>query len=86
MITNVSSISFKRMYPEDYAEITGKSPDYSFYPKDNKGNIVTDYYDDCIEKYKRARTSHTEISSKAPKKIAVKPSFIQKIRKMLKIK
>lgn len=53
MITNVSSrnLSFKRMYPEDFAEITGKTPDYSFYPKDNNGRIITDYFDDCIEKH-----------------------------------
>ena len=46
MITNANSsnISFKRMYPEDYAEITGKTPHNSFYPKDKDGRIITDYF------------------------------------------
>ena len=48
--TNNSSISFKRMYPEDYAEITGKTPHHSFYPKDKDGRIITDYFDDCIKR------------------------------------
>lgn len=51
MITNFSRVSFKRWDPDDYAEITGKTPNYSFYPKDSNGNIQTDYFDDSIKKH-----------------------------------
>ena len=37
------------MYHEDYAEITGKTPHHSFYPKKD-GRIITDYFDDCIKR------------------------------------
>ena len=82
--TNNSSISFKRMYPEDYAEITGKTPHNSFYPKDKDGRIITDYFDDCIKrcnvsKESASLNSHVE----APK--VVRYSELSTLRSLNKL-
>ena len=86
MITNASNsrISFKRMYPEDFAEITGKAPHHSFYPKDKDGRIITDYFDDCIEKHNFSKKS-ANLKSQVDTPKVVRYSDLSTLRSLNKL-
>ena len=84
MITNFTSVSFKHWDPDDYVEITGKLPNYTFYERDSSGNINTDCFEDSIKKYKDARKtpSEKEVRSHANYALAKVREGLSKVEKM----